>query len=104
MTNDTHDATVVVEDRFVVNFFGSGALRAYVCVACSASSHGVAYAWDLGLFIEIENHVENRMFDWEFDWFSVWEDATDFVVKIIILAVAPKIVDHEESTVEEVVA
>lgn len=63
VTNDTHDTTRIVEDSPVVNFVRSVALVSYDPIAGPVVADRVPDAWNLGLFIKIEDHVEDRMID-----------------------------------------
>jgi hypothetical protein len=59
---------------------------------------------DLRFFLELEDAIEDGMFEGQFSGFAVGQDAFDLLIEVRVFAFAPEIIDHQESAAEEVTA
>ena len=58
----------------------------------------------LRFFLKVIDDVENLMVQRQFFWFAIGEDAFQLLVKVVPLFVSPELIDHQESTVEQILS
>src|SRR6266704_2910321 len=60
--------------------------------------------WNLRLFLEVEDAMKNRMIYCKVFRLAIGKNAFDLVVKDVVLFLAPEIVEHQKSSIDQIFA
>ena len=100
MSNESHQASIVVEQTSVVNFFGAISLRGIDL----AIRHllGKPDRWNLRTLFQIVDAMEDRMLQRQIHKLAIWKHLFHLTPETVPFVLAPEVIDHHKAAVQKV--